>query len=215
MMAKGNIDGVFGALFRSGTEMQAKRLDAITLLIGDPVSMRMADLRMRSPFTRSTTNSLQQTATREALKYDAWIGIDPRHLASVASVFGAASTPGLSGLGNLLGLSAGLYLRDQIRLEASLDTPSAELAERMLAAFEKSRQPDQVWVSTEGAKVRFIQIVEAKSLKSLPGFDPQLMGSKIAPLIQSLAASNVGAQSANAGPSKPTGAIVIQGLSAK
>jgi hypothetical protein len=109
-------------------------------------------------------------------------------------------------------LSAGLYLRDQIRLEAAMDTPSADLAARMVTAYEAKRQTGQVWVSAEGAKVRYIEIVDASRMKSLPGLDVQTLGTKIAPLIQALAASGAGAQSQSAAAPKPSGAIVIQGL---
>jgi len=75
MIAKGNVDGAMGAVLRSGAGMQSNRLDAITLLIGDPQSLEFANLRMRGPAGRDTFNPLRQTATLEAMKYDAWIGI--------------------------------------------------------------------------------------------------------------------------------------------
>jgi hypothetical protein len=213
MLAKGNIDGALGSLLRSESGMQAKRLDAITVLIGDSSSLAMASLRMRSPYARTTGNSLQQVATREALKYDAWIGFDPARLTSVASALGAAATPGMRSLGNLRGLSAGLYLRDQIRIEASLDAPSPDLAERMLAVYEKAganRQGEQVWVTAEGAKLRYIEIMEANHLKSMHGLD--MIAPQIGPLIRALATSGSAQQSATAAASKPAVPIVIQGL---
>src|SRR5207245_1428201 len=85
MLAEGNVDGAFGAVLRSGAGMQAKHLDAITMLVGDAHSMEMANLRMRSTGAPTTWNPLRKAATREALKYDAWIGLAPGHIASMAS----------------------------------------------------------------------------------------------------------------------------------
>lgn len=225
MLARGNVDGAFGAMLRSGSGAQAKRLDAITLLIGDAQSLEFANLRIRGAAGRTTWNPLQQAATREALKYDAWIGIDPRHLASMASAFGGGSNPAPGMLANLRGFSLGVYLRDQIRAEAALDAPSAEMAERMLAAYQQiqAKQPagkdplgGHVWVATEGAKLRFIKIIEASRLNQVPGLDAataQMIGPHIAPLIQALAGLGSSAQAQTAAPPKPAQrAIVIQGL---
>src|SRR5258708_38856039 len=85
MLARGNVDGALGSILKSGAGMQSKRLDAATMLIGDASSLQFANLRMRGTAGRTSWNSLQQAATREALKYDVWIGVDPRHLTSIAS----------------------------------------------------------------------------------------------------------------------------------
>jgi hypothetical protein len=180
---------------------------------------------MRSSGARTTWNALQKTATREALKYDAWIGFDPSHLASMASAVGGGSRPELAMLANLRGLSVGLYLRDQIRLEAALEAPSPETADRMLAAYQQmeakrqgARDPmgGQVWATVDGAKLRFILIVEPSRLKDLPILDPataQMIGPQITPLIQALAGLGSAPRSASATSPKPAqGAIVIQGL---
>jgi hypothetical protein len=220
MLVRGSIDGALGSLMRSGSGMQAKRLDAITMLIGDANSLEMASLRMRSPTVRATYNSLQQAATLEALKYDAWIGLDPRRLASIASAFGGGSNPALAMVANLRSLSVGLYLRDQIRMEAVVDTLSPDTAERMLAAYQAKQQSvrapiGQEWVTAEGSKLRFIEIVEASRLKSLPGFDAATaqMAPQIAPLIRALAGMGAAPQSDGAAASQPAqGAITIQGL---
>ncbi len=212
ILAKGDLDGAFGSILRSGSGMQSKRLDAITMLIGDAVSLERATLRLRGSIPRTTINTLQQTATKEALKYDAWVGIDPSHMVTVMSALGAPLTPQTRSLGNLRGLSAGLYLRDQIRMEAALDAPSPELAERMLAAFEKNSksQGEQVWVSAEGAKLRYIEIVEGSRVNAMTGLDT--IAPKMVPLIRALAASEVTRQPAAAPTAKPAGPIVIQGL---
>ena len=222
MLARGNVDGALSALLRSGSGMQARRLDAITMLIGDINSLEHANLRIRSKLERTTWNPLQQAATREALKYDAWIGVDPRHLASITSALGGGSNPGLAALAQMRGVSIGLYLREQIRMEALLDAASPDMAERMLAAYRQAEAKQggkdpmggQVWATIEGAKLRFIQIVEASRLRDVPGLDAttaKLIGSQIAPLIQALAGS--GSRSASAAAPKPAqGAIVIQGL---
>ena len=96
--------------------MQARRLDAITMLLGDAGSIEMAANRMRSDFARVSLNLLQQTAVRKAQKYDVWVGVDPRHLASLASALGAPPNQGLAVLSNFRAISVGLYLRDQIRI---------------------------------------------------------------------------------------------------
>jgi hypothetical protein len=220
MLVRGNIDGALGSLMRSGSGMQAKRLDAITMLIGDANSLEMASHRMRSPTVRATYNSLQQAATLEAMKYDAWIGLDPRRLASMASAFGGGSNPALTMAANLRGISVGLYLRDQIRMEAAVDAPSPDAAERMLAAYQARQQSvnaplGQEWVTTEGSQLRFIEIVVARRLKSLPGFDAATaqMAPQIAPLIRTLAGMSSAPQSESvAAPQPAQGVIMIQGL---
>jgi len=221
ILVRGDIDGALGSLMRSGGGMQAKRLDAITMLVGDANSLELANLRMRSPNVRATYNSLQQTATLEALKYDAWIGIDPRRLASIASAFGGASNPALGVAANLRGISAGLYLREQIRMEAAVDAPSPDAAERMLAAYQAkqqgAREPmGQEWVTVEGTTLRFIEIVEASRLKGIPGLDAATaqIAPQIAPLIKALAGMSSAPRSAEvaAPQSAHGGVITIQGL---
>ena len=223
MLAKGNVDGAFGSWLRSGDGIQSQRLDAITVLIGDARSMEMANLRLRSTMARSTSNALQQAATREALKYDAWFGVDPRLLASLAHGRGAAANQLFSSLANLRGLSLGLYLRDQIRLEVALETPSPDIADRMLAAYHQKPQGGnsimggQTWLTAEGAQLRLIEIVEARGLKEIPGLDDglaQMIGPQMAQLIQTLANSAPGTAAA-ATPKRAPGAIVIQGLTSK
>ena len=222
ILAKGNLDGAFGSWLRSGGGMQSKRLDAITALIGDARSIEMAGHRMRSTLTSSTSNVLQRTATREALKYDAWSGVEPRYIAALASAHGGGTNQ-LSGLvANIRGASFGLYLRDQLRLEIALETPSPDIADRMLTAYQQKQQASnkalggQTWVTAEGAQLRFIAIVEGREIKEIPGFDAslaQMIGPQVASLVQSLANRNSVPGTAAAEPPKPTqGAIVIQGL---
>jgi hypothetical protein len=214
MLAKGYIDGALGSWLRSGAEMQAKRLDAITLLVGDAHSLQFADLRLRS--ARQTSNLLQQTATREALKYDLWIGVDPKHLPSIAAAYGARSNPTINALSNLRGISLGVYLRDQVRVEALMEAPSAEIAGRMLAAYqEQPRENTQVWKTVEGTQLRYIEISELKQLTESPLFDAdtaRIIQPQIDRLIRSLA--GLTAQPASVVAPKPpsSGLIVIQGL---
>jgi len=224
MLARGNVDGALGSMLRSGAGMQSKRLDAATMLIGDASSLQFANLRMRGPVGRTSWNSLQQAATREALKYDVWIGVDPRHLASMASSFGGSSPIPAPLLAVIRGISLGVYLRDQLRMEASLDAPSPDVAERMLAAYQQAeaKRPApkgrQVWVTVEGAKLRYVEIVELSRLKDLTVLDAstaQMLGPQIAPLIQALTGLGSVHGSAAAPSPKPAqqgGAIVIQGL---
>src|SRR5207244_1689640 len=47
MLARGSIDDPMGMWLRSSADTDAKRLDAMTLLIGDPRSLQFADLRLR------------------------------------------------------------------------------------------------------------------------------------------------------------------------
>jgi len=222
MLAKGNIDGAFGSWLRTGDGIQYKRLDAITTLIGDARSMEMAGHRMRSTVTRSTSNALQAAATREALKYDAWFGVDPRLLASLARGRGAGANELLSSVANLRGLSFGLYLRDQIRLEVAMETPSPDIADRMVTAYQQKRLGSnnilggQTWLAAEGAQLRFVEIVEVRGLKDIPGLDAdlaQMIGPQMGPLIQSLANMNSVSAAQTTKPSQ--GAIVINGLSSK
>jgi hypothetical protein len=220
MLARGNIDSALGAALRSGGGLQAKRLDAITMLLGDAPSLEMAANRMRADFARMTSNLLQQTAAREAQKYDLWVGVDPRHLASLASAFGGVPNQGFAVLSNFRAISVGLYLRDQIRLEAALDAGSPDIANRLLANFQQTKQQDpfgtQVWSSAEGATVRFIAIVDANRLRNVPGLDSaraQMTGWQMAPLIRTLAGLDAARQSTPAEPSTAApAAIVIQGL---
>jgi len=222
MLARGNVDGAFGAMLRSGTGTQSKRLDAATMLIGDASSLKFANLRMRGPVGRTSWNPLQQAATREAMKYDAWVGVDPRHLASMASIFGGSPIPAPV-LAAIRGISLGVYLRDQLRMEASLDAPSPDVAERMLAAYQQAeaKRPApkgrQVWVTAEGAKLRYVEIVEFSRLKDLTILDDstaQMLGPQIAPLIQALSGLGSAQGSASVPSPKPAqkGPIVIQGL---
>ncbi len=125
ILAKGEVDGLAGAWLRSGEGLQAKRLDAVTMLVGDPQSLKFADLRMRGPATWSSSDRLLKSAT-DSMKYDAWIGVEPRYLSSLASAFGQQLSPAMAGLASLRSLSLGLYLRDHIRLEASFDTASGK-----------------------------------------------------------------------------------------
>jgi hypothetical protein len=220
MMAKGDVDGPVGIWLRSGAGMESRRIDAITMLAGDARSIQFASLRMQSPAARETANRLLQEATREALKYDVWIGIDPRHLTSLAASFGVRSNPTLSSLGALRGISLGIYLRDQLRVEASVDTPSPEIAERLLESYEQAQanqgkgQADLTWAGVEGKNVRFIEIAGAAQLKEFDGLDEdtaRMIRPYFTQLIQSLATlSPRPAEPARPKPSQ--GAIVIQGL---
>src|SRR6185503_19056253 len=108
--------------------------------------------RMQSTVPRTTWNPLQQTATLESMKYDVWVGIDPRFLPAVGSMMGIAPNPTMSLLTNLRGVSLGIYLRDQIRVEAEVEAPSAEMAQRMLAAHQQQQKDpkSQEWVTVEG-----------------------------------------------------------------
>ncbi len=234
VLAKGNIESPAGAWLRSSPGTQVKRIDAITTLVGEGSSLEFANMRMQSKTPRSSFNPLQQTATREALKYDAWFGLDPRQLVSMASTLGASKMGGdanqaLAMLGNLRGLSIGLYVRDQLRMEAVLETASPDMAARMLAAYQESEAKrkqgkapleGQIWAVTEGANLRFIEIVDPSHLKSATAMDPmvaQMIGPQIASLMQTLTGSKPQSnapQSASAAPPKAStpGKIVIQGL---
>jgi hypothetical protein len=221
ILAMGNVDSPLGALLRSSEGMQSKRLNAFSMLVGDPDSLQIASMQMQSPMRRTTWNTLQQTATLESMKYDVWVGIDPRHLPEIGSMMGVALTPGVSALANLRGLSLGIYLRDQIRVEVELEAPSPEMAQRMLAAYQQQQKDakDQVWVSAEGAKVRYIAIGDAKELTTGGDLDAATMKAiapQIGSAIQALAKLG-GAPRADAPtPRKqPLGAIVIQGLDTK
>jgi hypothetical protein len=221
ILAKGNVDSALGLLLRSDPSMQSKRLDAFTMLIGDPDSMRFATLQMQGHFPRKTWNPLQQTATLESQKYDVWVGVDPRHLASMGSLLGGGSNQATAMLANLRGFSVGIYLRDQIRIEAGLEAPSPDIAQRMLAAYQQmqARQKsgqEQVWTTVEGAKLQFIAIVDPAQFKGGPGFDSaaaQMMAPQIGPLLHALAGLGSTPRPASAEPPNPSqGKIVIQGL---
>jgi hypothetical protein len=223
VLAKGNMDGPFGQWLRTGDGMQSKRLDAITVLMGDARSLEMASHRLRSTLTRSTSNALQQAATREGLQYDAWFGVDPRLLTSLVRGRGGEVNQLVSSLANLRGVSFGIYLRDQIRLEVAMDTPSPEIADRMITAYNQKQLGSnnilggQTWLTAEGARLRFIEIVDGRALKDIPGLDAgvaQMIGPQMGPLIQSLANINTASAAEPAKPSSP-GAIVINGLSSK
>src|SRR2546422_5981348 len=41
--------------------------------------------------------------------------------------------------------------RSQIRLEAGMDTPSPEIAQRLLAAYQRKEAQPNVWVMAEGS----------------------------------------------------------------
>jgi hypothetical protein len=222
VMAKGNMDGAVGAWLRSSPETQIKRIDAITTLLGDTNSLAFANMRMQAKTQRTTFNPLQQTATREALKYDAWVGVDPRQMGSLASAMGGKSSQALAMLANLRGISVGVYLREQLRMEAVLETPSPDMAARMLAMYQQQAKPGkdegQIWAVTEGANLRFTEIVDASHLKGATELDPavaQMIGPQIASLMQSLTGSKPQSASAAAPASTPKaspGRIVIQGL---
>jgi len=217
ILAKGEVDGLAGAWLRSGEGLQAKRLDAVTMLVGDPQSLKFADLRMRGPATWSSSDRLLKSAT-DSMKYDAWIGVEPRYLSSLASAFGQQLSPAMAGLASLRSLSLGLYLRDHIRLEASFDTASADLAERLVAALQQAnareKKPGQRWVTAEGTKVSYIEIVEERELKDFPKFEVTgAIGQQVTGLLRSLTNPAVAARSAEpAAPKTTPGAIVIQGL---
>ncbi len=232
MLARGNMDSPAGAWLRSNPGTQIKRIDPITTLIGEGSSLEFANMRMQSKAPRTTFNPLQQTATREALKYDAWIGLDPRQLTSMASSLGASKmgggpNPALAMLGNLRAISVGLYVRDQLRMEAVLETSSPDMAARMLAAYQESeakakagrdQSEGQIWAVVEGSNLRFTEIVDASHLKSATTMDPavaQMIGPQIASLIQTLAGSKPAQSASAAAPPKASpssGKIVIQGL---
>jgi hypothetical protein len=122
-------------------------------------------------------------------------------------------------LGNLRGLSIGLYLRDQLRLEAVLETPSPDMAARMLAGYQQAeaqrKDPEaKIWAVAEGANLRFTEIVDASHLKEATAIDPavsQMLAPQIASLMKALTGSKP--QSASvATPKASPGVIVIQGL---
>ena len=220
MMAMGNVDSALGAMLRSGAGMEAKRLNAFSMLIGDPDSLQMASHRMQSTIPRTTWNSLQQTATLESMKYDVWLGIDPRYLLTIGSMLDIAPSPAMSMLTNLRGVSLGIYLRDQIRIEGRLEAPSPEIAERMIAAYRQRKESnDHVWVAAEGATVRYIAIVEARELTAGAGLDSataQRIAPHIGSVIQALAKlSGAPRPDSSELPKQPPGVIVIQGLGSK
>ncbi len=223
VLAKGNVDSAASTWLISSPGTQFKRIDAVTTLAGDPNSIALASLRMQSRIPQTTFNPLQQAATREALKYDAWIGLDPKQMASFAPSFGREANPVLGIMGSLRGISIGLYLRDQLRIEAVFETQSPDMAARLLAAYQDqakaaSRQGFRAWGSAtwmvvEGASLRFTEIVDAGHLKEVAALNPavaKMIGPQISSLVQGLAQSKP--QSAAAVDSKtPQGKILIQG----
>jgi hypothetical protein len=226
MLAKGNVDSALGAMLRSSAGMQAKRLDEYTLLVGDPSSMEMVDLRINNRFPRTTYNALQQTATVESQKYDIWIGADPRNLGSMASMFGASSQAAQA-MSILRGVSMGIYVRDQIRVEIGIEAPSPDAAQKMLAAYqqeearkkngEKDAFAGQTWVSAQGSKLQFIGIADLTELKTDPEFQAmlsKLIGPQVGPALQALAARGASPRPASEAPKTQPGVIMIQGLDA-
>jgi hypothetical protein len=224
MLAKGNVDSALGAMLRSGAGMQAKRLDEYTLLVGDPSSMEMVDLRVNNRFPRPTYNALQQTATVESQKYDIWIGADPRNLGSMTSMFGGSSQMAQA-MSILRGISLGIYLRDQMRVEIGIEAPSPDAAQKMLAAYqqeeakkkkgEKDAFGGQTWVSAQGSKLQFIGIADLTELKTDPEFQAvmaKLIGPQVGPALQALAARGASQRPAAEGPKTQPGVIMIQGL---
>jgi hypothetical protein len=159
---------------------------------------------MRGPDTWSSSDRLLKSA-KDSFKYDAWIGVDPRYLSSVASAFGEQLSPAMAGLANLRALSLGLYLRDNLRLEASFDMTSADLAECLAAALQQAnarqKKPGQRWVTAEGAKVSYVEIVEPGELKDFPRFEVTgAIGRQVTGLLGSLA--NPGASVRSTGPAE-------------
>src|SRR5258708_3986405 len=152
------------------------------------------------------------------------MGVEPRHLASMASSFGGSSPIPAPVLAARRGISLGVYLRDHLRMEASLDAPSPDVAERMLAAYQQAEakrpapQGRQGWVTVEGAELRYVEIVELSRMKDLTVLDAstaQMLGPQTAPRSQALTglgSAQVSAAAPSPKPAQKGGVIVIQGL---
>jgi hypothetical protein len=232
MLVRGNVDSPLIAAMRSSGGMQSQRLDAFTVLVGEANSLPHAGLRMNAKYSPTSTGLLG-TATEESMKYDFWIALDPRFLGAMAANSGAggAKAEMQAALAVMRGLTLGIYLRDQIRFEASIEAPSAEIANRMLGAYremeaqqkESKDNPfgNQIWASTDGAKLRFIAIADPAKFNgsSEMGSDgAKLLGPQLGPLLQALSA--LSSQPAAAAPvaasteppKQQRGTIVIQGL---
>ncbi|MEO7653688.1 MAG: hypothetical protein ABIZ80_24785, partial [Bryobacteraceae bacterium] len=227
MLIRGNVDGPLSTVLKSSKGMQTHRIDAFSMLVGDASAVGFATLRLKST-NPQTSGRLLRVGTLEGMKYDIWMGIDPRYLRSAGFGLAQTSSEEIDILSRLNGMSAGLYVRDQIRVEAMVEAPSPEMADRMLAAYremEAKEKPGdnpfgkQIWASTEGSKIRFVAIADLARLKDTAGFHndaAQMIGPQLGPLIQAITALKSGNRPASAqSPAQPKaqqGAIVINGL---
>lgn len=100
-----------------------------------------------------------------------------------------------------------------------METPSADIADRMVTAYQQKQlgsnnvMGGQTWLTAEGAQLRFVEIVEARALKDIPGLDAglaQMIGPQMGTLVQSLAKMSPASAAQTTKPAQ--GAIVIQGL---
>jgi hypothetical protein len=180
----GHMDEAAATAFSQG-KATVHRVDANTLLLGEGRSLADAIQRLSEPAPALQNRAVERG--RALADYDLWI---------------AGSLPAMpmtAALGDMLhGLALGISMRDDLRLEVSLDTASVEMAEELIRQARKAQreQPEvkdiALVTDVDGSTARFRVTVD----KSVIAQAIAQRGGDVAPIF--------GALPTAAGPKFPT-----------
>jgi hypothetical protein len=196
----GHLDDFQGGPQAGG--MQSMRVSVDTLAMGSPIALKF--VRHRLTFPLSVTPRLKE-AQRLSAMYHFWLWGKPAALAA----FGQQSATGQGVRSNpITALKFGVNLNNQFRMDLTLDTPSAEIAGKMVRSMLK-RAPREMQAAVEGASVHCALVLSRDvALARFGGFITDDMGRQFATLLTA-ARQMAGQQPAS---SRPPGKIVIEGL---
>lgn len=146
-----------GTAAQGKTKTEVRRIDANTLLVGEPTSLDEALARMKKPAVALQARALDRS--KALAGHDLWL---------------AGTIPQLPGmtipmLDSLRGLALGLSLQSDLRLEVALETDSAKSAEDLVSAARRTQveQPGlgaALQSEADGSTARFRFVMEGDQL---------------------------------------------------
>jgi hypothetical protein len=171
LMVKGTLDDAVARAFLQGAvggsngtqpkpqqpKMDMARVDASTILIGSPALLGAAVRRMQLPAS-AVPNPLVARAKTLSNGYDFWIGGTLPDIPAVALIGGG-----------IKGLALGLSLQNDLRLQVSVDMPTAETAQQMAAQVRKSM--DEAGRNQTGLDMKVETKVEGTTLRVMASMD--------------------------------------------
>jgi hypothetical protein len=177
--------------------LQSLRVSVDTVAMGSPFALKF--VRHRLSFPLSATTPLKE-AQRLSGMYHLWVWGKPSALAA----FGQ----GMRNNTPITAIKFGVNFNNQFRMDLTLDTPGAEIAEKLAGSMLKNA-PREMQAAVEGTSVHCALVYSRDvALARFGGFMTDDMGKQFATLLT--AARQMAAQQPAV--SRPPGKIVIEGL---
>ena len=177
--------------------LQSMRVSVDTIAMGAPFALKF--VRHRLSFPLSVTPPLKGAQQLSGM-YHFWVWGKPSALAA----FGQGRRSGTP----ITAIKFGVSLNNQFRMDLTMDTPSAEIAEKLLGPMLKGA-PREMQAAVEGTSVHCALVLSRDvALARFSGFMTDDMGKQFATLLT--AARQIAAQQPAS--ARPPGKIVIEGL---